>query len=609
MRTPFSVRPIRSRTTVWTLALVAGTTGGSLYTAGVRLDAAELSTRETHASVARTAEALVEEALTREIYGLSEDRDALLEKAEALAPDAAAIKWHRGMVFVDGKWAPAEKVAADIASSETIAAYVAKRDASPDTIEGHLVMAEWCKAKRLFDQERAHLARVLTFEPEHAAARARLGFVRVGAEWVGREEIARAMAEDAKAQASIAKHGNSLRDLGRLMGDRNEVVRNRAADKIRAIRDASMIPALESLVAGVSEEASLVVLESLSGMPEKEAAVSLARFAVLSPSIMVRTEAANLLKDRKLDHFVPEMMASMTAPVRTELQMSRGNDGRLVYRHSLYREAMRSADLLISDTIYDGTRNGTEAAGWRMADGDATARASMTEAFVTLDHIRTHEFNTRVGETLQKVTDQKHGADAQGWWNWWNQHNEFIIQGDKAVNIQYAVQTVMTPGSQMNQIRTGDPQAHECLAAGTVVLTNRGDVAIEQIRVGDLVLAQDVESGELTFKPVLETSIRPVDGLLRIEHEKGSFRCSGGHPFWVSGEGWVNARHLKSGMELHSLDGSVRVSDVVADGSEQTYNMIVEDFSSYFVGESRILSHDNSIRESTDAIVPGLEQK
>jgi hypothetical protein len=601
MTAPFAFRPIRSRSTVWTLALVAGTTGGSLC-------AAELSPGETNASVARSAEALVEEALTREIYGLTEDRDALLEKAEALAPESPAIKWHRGMVFADGKWTPAEEVAADAAASEAIAAYVAKRDATPDTVEGHLMMAEWCKAKRLFDQERAHLARVLTFEPEHAAARARLGFVRVGAEWVGREEIARAIAEDAKAQASIKKHGNSLRDLGRLMGDKNQVVRDRAAEKIRAIRDASMIPALETLVAGANEEASLVVLEALAGMPEKEAAVSLARFAVLSPSVMVRAEAANLLKERKLDHFVPEMMASMTAPVRTELAIARGADGRLVYRHALYREAMRSADLLIRDTVYDGTGRGGESAA-RMANADFGARATMTEAFVTLDHLRTHEINTRVGETLEKVTDQKLGADAQGWWNWWNQHNEFIVQGDKAVNIQYAVQNVLTPGTQINNIRTGDPQAHECLAAGTIVLTNRGDVAIEQIHVGDLVLAQDVESGELTFKPVLETSIRPVDGLLRIEHEKGSFRCSGGHPFWVSGEGWVNARHLKSGMELHTLDGSVRVSDIVADGSEQTYNMIVEDFSSYFVGEARVLSHDNSIRESTDAIVPGLEQK
>ncbi|HEV7279492.1 MAG TPA: polymorphic toxin-type HINT domain-containing protein [Pirellulaceae bacterium] len=609
MRTPFSFRPIRSRSTVWTLALVAGTTGGTLYTAGVRLEAAELSPQETHASVARSAEALVEEALTREIYGLTEDRDALLARAEALAPEAAAIKWHRGMILVDGKWAPAEEVAADAAASEDIAAYVAKRDSTPDTIEGHLVMAEWCKAKRLFDQERAHLARVLTFEPEHAAARARLGFVRVGAEWVGREEIARAIADDAKAQASIKKHGNSLRDLGRLMGDKNQVVRDRAAEKIRAIRDVSMIPALESLVAGVNEDASLVVLEALSGMPEKEAAVSLARFAVLSPSVMVRAEAADLLKERKLDHFVPEMMASMTAPVRTELAISRGADGRLVYRHSLYREAMRSADLLIRDTVYAGTREGGDSAA-RMANADFGVRASMTEAFVTLDHLRTHEFNARVGETLAKVTDQKLGADAQGWWNWWNQHNEFIVQGDKQVNVQYAAQTVLTPGTQINAIRSGNPQdSFECLAAGTLVLTNRGDVAIEQVRVGDLVLAQDVESGELTFKPVLETSIRPVDGVLRIEHEKGSFRCSGGHPFWVSGEGWVNARRLKSGMELHTLEGSVRISDVVADGAEQTYNMIVEDFSSYFVGEARVLSHDNSIRESTDAIVPGLEQK
>jgi hypothetical protein len=127
--------------------------------------------------------------------------------------------------------------------------------------------------------------------------------------------------------------------------------------------------------------------------------------------------------------------------------------------------------------------------------------------------------------------------------------------------------------------------------------------------VGDLVLSQNVESGELAYKPVLDTTIGPPTEMLRVDHEGGSFRCTGGHPFWVSGEGWINARRLKSGMELHSDRGSVRVSDVASDGTEAAYNLIVADFSTYFVGQTRILCHDISPKESTDAIVPGLQQE
>ena len=36
---------------------------------------------------------------------------------------------------------------------------------------------------------------------------------------------------------------------------------------------------------------------------------------------------------------------------------------------------------------------------------------------------------------------------------------------------------------------------------------------------------------------------------------------------------------------------------------------IVADFHSYFVGEGKILSHDNTLREATSATVPGLTAK
>jgi hypothetical protein len=150
---------------------------------------------------------------------------------------------------------------------------------------------------------------------------------------------------------------------------------------------------------------------------------------------------------------------------------------------------------------------------------------------------------------------------------------------------------------------------HSCFAAGTKVLTNRGEVAIDKIQVGDLVLSQDVETGELAFKPVLETTVGPPSELVRVEHAEGAFRCTGGHPFWVSGEGWTNARFLKSGMALHTLDGPVRVSDVVSDDVEPAFNLIVDGFSTYFVEDSRVLCHDITFQRVTDAVVPGLQQK
>ncbi|HTN76086.1 MAG TPA: polymorphic toxin-type HINT domain-containing protein, partial [Pirellulaceae bacterium] len=151
------------------------------------------------------------------------------------------------------------------------------------------------------------------------------------------------------------------------------------------------------------------------------------------------------------------------------------------------------------------------------------------------------------------------------------------------------------------------PVGLDCLAAGTPVWTSAGQIAVERVQVGDLVLSQNIETGELTYKPVLKTTVRPAGQLVRIEAGYDEhIETSGGHPFWVSGAGWVKARELKSGMLLHTPTQSLAISRVEQGAHAKTYNLVVADFHTYFAGEMRLLSHDNTVRRSTDILVPGL---
>ena len=81
---------------------------------------------------------------------------------------------------------------------------------------------------------------------------------------------------------------------------------------------------------------------------------------------------------------------------------------------------------------------------------------------------------------------------------------------------------------------------------------------------------------------------------------------SGGHPLWVAGEGWVNLRHLQSGMVLHGVGGATVISDVEETGAQPTYNLVVDRTHTYVVGAGRLLCHDNTPRRPTNAVVPGL---
>ena len=66
-------------------------------------------------------------------------------------------------------------------------------------------------------------------------------------------------------------------------------------------------------------------------------------------------------------------------------------------------------------------------------------------------------------------------------------------------------------------------------------------------------------------------------------------------------------RNLRSGQTLHCANGTVQVSLVTQEPQpQQTYNLVVADFDTYFVGAERIFTHDVTERKPTRSIVPGL---
>ena len=59
-------------------------------------------------------------------------------------------------------------------------------------------------------------------------------------------------------------------------------------------------------------------------------------------------------------------------------------------------------------------------------------------------------------------------------------------------------------------------------------LTDVGPVAVEKIKVGDRVLSQDAETGELAYKPVLHTTVRTNAELVKLELLDDTVTCSVG---------------------------------------------------------------------------------
>ena len=79
-----------------------------------------------------------------------------------------------------------------------------------------------------------------------------------------------------------------------------------------------------------------------------------------------------------------------------------------------------------------------------------------------------------------------------------------------------------------------------------------------------------------------------------------------GHLYWVEGHGWKMARELQVGDRIHTVTGMKAIDAVNPAPSAAAYNLIVDDFNTYFVGHANLLVHDNEDRQSTKTLTPGL---
>ncbi len=126
--------------------------------------------------------------------------------------------------------------------------------------------------------------------------------------------------------------------------------------------------------------------------------------------------------------------------------------------------------------------------------------------------------------------------------------------------------------------------------------TQTGPVAIDQIHPGDQALAQSPRTGELAYKTVLSVTKAKRAPMIKLAIGTEAIVATRGHPFWAVGERWKMAKQLRPGSLLHSVSGPVPVDAVeeiptAKPWYEFSYNLIVDDFHTCFVGQHKVLVH------------------
>ena len=150
-----------------------------------------------------------------------------------------------------------------------------------------------------------------------------------------------------------------------------------------------------------------------------------------------------------------------------------------------------------------------------------------------------------------------------------------------------------------------------CFAAGTMIETADGDRTIEEIQIGDLVLSANPETGEIAYKPVVNTYVHVTDTVLYLTIDEEIIETTEDHPFWVEGQGWTSAKLLQPGDVVRLKDGSTQCVDDIEivelpEGEYvAVYNFEVADFHTYFVSDYDVLVHNQYKKKDIDVLQNG----
>ncbi|GKU78138.1 hypothetical protein L3i20_v225350 [Paenibacillus sp. L3-i20] len=140
-----------------------------------------------------------------------------------------------------------------------------------------------------------------------------------------------------------------------------------------------------------------------------------------------------------------------------------------------------------------------------------------------------------------------------------------------------------------------------CFTAGTKVLTDDGEKPIEDIKVGDMVLSKNEETGEQAYKEVLNLFRNKRDVIYKLSVDDQLIETTFNHPFWVEGKGWVLAEDLAEGDILQKSNREHLTIDnielVQLQEKVTVYNFEVEGFHTYYVTDLGIWVHNTNTKD------------
>ena len=175
-----------------------------------------------------------------------------------------------------------------------------------------------------------------------------------------------------------------------------------------------------------------------------------------------------------------------------------------------------------------------------------------------------------------------------------------LFQGNEEAYETGLLLTSMATGGML-ELATYSPGV--CFVAGTQVLTASGYKSIENVSVGDMVWAENPQTGEKGLKEVVQTFVNEAIELIHVQVEGEEIVTTPEHPFYSPVKGWTAACQLRAGDILVLQNGKYvtieKVQHEILETPIKVYNFEVVDFHTYYVGKCAVLVHNTCGKRNT----------
>ncbi len=512
------------------------------------------------------------------------------------------------------------------ASGGTDPAYAQRLEDYQELAEGHHRLGLWCEQNGLKAEALVHFTTAVHLDPTREKSWRHLGYVKRDGRWMSPEQATAEEREADERRKANRLWEPLLKKWKTWLADPSSSVARcaEAQEQLASVTDRHAVTAiLEVFLVGGREAEQAMCVEMLGQIDHPSSSRALAQLAVFSARPAIRRMAIETLKGRPRRDYAGPLVEMIRAKIRPTIKplLGPGSTGALILDTPRVRLILTydTPAVFQPDATFRGyvgldpnglpvivqgreldygimpsqlreveARTAVLIAAANIKAAVVRQRMAADLNAVAMHNLQVEENNARVLPVLEIAAGGPPYLkdDEDGWLAWWYDQAGYFFQARGQIVVQQNATPAQTPA----------PSITTCFAAGTPVHTLDGPRAIEAIHAGDQVLSQEAGTGELSFQPVVFVHHNPPGKTLRVSLANGeSLVCSVYHRFWRANQGWAMARELKPGDTLRTVGGLAKVTKVEADAVQPLYNLDVSGPRTFFVGNNRLLVHDNRL--------------